>query len=94
MFCPNCGKEIADNSTSCPSCGATFRQEPPQGSGNVPAKKGLMWQILAVCIAFLLILYLFRTYLPNASMIISYIILGITAVGLLILLISWLKTKL
>lgn len=39
MFCPNCGKEIADNSTSCPSCGATFRQEPPQDSGNVPAKK-------------------------------------------------------
>ena len=30
MYCPKCGKQIPDGSTSCPSCGATFQQVPTQ----------------------------------------------------------------
>ncbi len=30
MYCPKCGKQIPDGSTSCPSCGATFQQAPTQ----------------------------------------------------------------
>lgn len=26
MYCPNCGKEIADGSKFCPLCGATIQQ--------------------------------------------------------------------
>ena len=29
MFCPNCGKEIADNAVMCPQCGAPSRKETP-----------------------------------------------------------------
>ena len=35
MYCPKCGKQIPDGSTSCPSCGATFQQNPTQaGPGS------------------------------------------------------------
>ena len=35
MYCPKCGKQIPDGSTSCPSCGATFQQAPTQaGPGS------------------------------------------------------------
>lgn len=30
MFCKNCGKEIEENSTFCPSCGAKLVQEESQ----------------------------------------------------------------
>ena len=30
MYCPKCGKQIPDGSTSCSSCGATFQQTPTQ----------------------------------------------------------------
>ena len=30
MYCPKCGKQIPDGSTSCPSCGVTFQQAPTQ----------------------------------------------------------------
>lgn len=94
MFCPNCGKEIAENSTSCPSCGATFRQDPPQDSGSAPAKKGSTWWIWVVSLAFVVIVWLLLYNFPNATITIFYILCGLAAVGLLILLISWLKTKL
>lgn len=29
MFCPNCGKEIADNAVMCPSCGAPIKKDAP-----------------------------------------------------------------
>lgn len=30
MFCPHCGKEIADGSYICPNCGATVDEQPQQ----------------------------------------------------------------
>jgi hypothetical protein len=31
MFCPNCGKQLADNAKFCDSCGSVLNQTPQQG---------------------------------------------------------------
>jgi hypothetical protein len=40
MFCASCGKEIADNSTQCPECGAVFATaSAPEAAGAAEAPK-------------------------------------------------------
>ncbi len=61
MLCPKCGKEIANNSNVCPSCGVnTINQPPPQISataGNKPKKKytGLIIGIIIAVVVFMLL---------------------------------------
>lgn len=46
MFCPNCGKEIADNAIMCPSCGAPMKKEPEINPANVSEKDWLTTLLL------------------------------------------------
>ena len=39
MYCPNCGKEIADESKFCPECGYTITQKAEELKKDVPVKK-------------------------------------------------------
>ena len=61
MQCPKCGKEIANYSNVCPSCGVnTINQPPPQISapvGNKPKKKytGLIIGIIIAVVVFMLL---------------------------------------
>ncbi len=36
MICPNCGREINDGSTFCPSCGAKMPEQPMYSASPVP----------------------------------------------------------
>ena len=38
MFCPNCGKQLPDDSTFCEHCGAKIEPEQPQGVSSAPAQ--------------------------------------------------------
>lgn len=46
MFCPNCGKEIADNAIMCPSCGAPVKKEAEANPVNVSEKDWLTTLLL------------------------------------------------
>ena len=50
MYCPSCGKLIADNETICPGCGHSFVSGNPltSSSNNGGAKKSLAPVILGV----------------------------------------------
>ena len=39
MYCPNCGKEIPDESKFCPECGYTITQKAEELKKDVPVKK-------------------------------------------------------
>lgn len=55
-FCKNCGKEISDQTTSCPNCGAVQNatQQP-----TVVDNGGIGWGLLGCCIPIVgLILFL------------------------------------
>lgn len=64
MFCKNCGVEIADGSTFCPTCGASQGAASNQTIVNVnqPAvvdNGGFLWGLLGCCIPLVgLILFL------------------------------------
>lgn len=59
MFCKSCGKEIADNSTTCPNCGAPANQQsayaaPAPAQKNTMAIAGLVLAFLAPLIGLIL----------------------------------------
>lgn len=44
--CPECGKEISDKATSCPSCGYTLKQQENTSTKNSNKKKGCLIGLL------------------------------------------------
>lgn len=59
-FCKNCGKEINEQETTCPSCGTVQNTTPVQSSQpTVVDNGGIGWGLLGCCIPIVgLILFL------------------------------------
>ncbi len=63
MYCPNCGKELAENTTFCNNCGANIDADQPD-NGKRPRKGNRWWKILLViifCAAAVVVFFFVRS---------------------------------
>lgn len=65
-FCRNCGSEMPDRASTCPSCGQAT-QSTPTYSNSVSDDGGFLWGLLGFCVpvAGLVIYLIWREERPN-----------------------------
>jgi hypothetical protein len=66
-YCRNCGNEVDDRSTTCPSCGQPTKSTPTTYQSSISDNGGFLWGLLGFCvpIAGLVIYLIWKEERPN-----------------------------
>ena len=90
MFCPNCGKEIAENAAVCVHCGHAIQQSQPNfakgGTSYVEDKPNLGINIISLCcipILGIIMYFVWKDEKPKAAK--SALIFGLVGIGVVVL---------